>query len=381
MQIHVVLSLEMIESLTFIDCYTLWLLALSLLVFLKPLNADATKWEVSLYALLLLGGLGIALRYLFFNGLGDTSTYIGHFQAKKEGLSYKWESRDWLYAALTWLTSKTRSLPFHFITGTFIILAPIVYWSKKHFNQGFWFVVLLFLAQPFFIPYAHNGIRFGMAASIFILALASKNQWYRLLFAVAAVLMHGTMLLPFLAMYFVVLFPKIRLKYYIYTSLLANLVAILLKTSWYHYLLDLLPIEYFYRMHFYLSEMQYNHVAIWGGFRWDFWLYGFLFIVWSAWVVKRYQWRDPYFIFVAKLYTLIHAITPFFYAVFFANRFGMLAWFLTPLLMALPLQAVEGKPSFKKYAFIAIGVQCSLYTFLFYVWPEIKDKVIALWTY
>lgn len=369
----------MIESLTFIDFYTFWLVILGIAIFLKPLTSDATKWSWGLYMLLILGGLGIALRYLFFNGLGDTTTYLEHFIARSQGLPYKWESRDWLYEAFTWLTSKTGSVAFHFISITFVIFAPILYWSKKHFNQAYWVVVLLFLAHPFFIPYANNGIRFGMATSIFILALASKNQWYRLIFALAAVLMHGTMLLPFLMMYFILLFPKIRLRYFIYVSLFANLMAILLKTSWYHYFLDLLPIEYFFRMHFYLSEMQYNHVAIWGGFRWDFWLYGFLFVIWSAWIIHRYKWRDPYFIFIAKLYTSIHAITPFFYAVFFANRFGMLAWFLTPLLIALPLKAVENKPKFKKYAFVAIAFQLSLYAFLFYIWPLIKDKVISLW--
>lgn len=369
----------MIEGLRFTDFYTLWLLALGVMLFFRPKSGKDKLWEVSMYVLLALGVLGISLRYLFFNGLGDTSTYVNHFLSKVQGEPSRWESRDCLYDALTWLTIKTQSLPFHFISITLVILLPILYWSKKHFNQAYWVVVVLFLAQPFFIPYANNGIRFGMATSIFLLALTVKNQWYRLLLAVAAVLMHGTLLLPFLAMYIVLVFPKIRLKYYIIGSLIANVLAFLLQSTWYDYLLNLLPIEYFYRMHFYLSEMKFQHVSIWGGFRWDFWLYGFLFVIWSAWIMHRYKWRDPYFIFIAKLYTSIHAITPFFYAVFFANRFGMLAWFLTPLLIALPLKAVEGKPNFKKYAFIALSIQLSLYAFLFYVWPLIKDKVISLW--
>lgn len=369
----------MIESLTFIDFYTFWLVILGIAIFLKPLTSDATKWSWGLYMLLILGGLGIALRYLFFNGLGDTTTYFEHFIARSQGLTYKWVSRDWLYEAFTWLTSKTGSVAFHFISITFVIFAPILYWSKKHFNQAYWVVVLLFLAHPFFIPYANNGIRFGMASSIFILALTVRNSWYRLLFAVAAVLMHGTMLLPFLALYFILIFPKIRFKYFIIGSITANLFAFLLKSSWYQYLLAVLPVQYFYRMHFYLSEMHSRHITIWGGFRWDFWLYGFVIIAWTAWVVYKLKWRNTYFMFIAKLYILIHAITPLFYAVYFANRFAMLAWFLSPLLIALPLKMVEDKPDFKKYALVAISVQLSFYVFLYYIWPQIKHQVIALW--
>jgi len=85
---------------------------------------------------------------------------------------------------------------FFFVCAS-IYIFPLLIVSKRIFKE-YWFYSFLILVGSFsFLAYGVNGIRNGMATSLFLLALSYKNNKILLIvFLVLSVLFHKTMLLP-----------------------------------------------------------------------------------------------------------------------------------------------------------------------------------------
>lgn len=351
--------------------YLVWIFtALFMLIYLEQAAYSRKTKNISFTLWLGVLVLYIGFRDIFFS-IGDTPTYRDHYLSMVEGTYSHWRSRDILYEYLVRFSAIFQSVSFHFILVSLGIIIPYIVWSKRHFKQRHHWIVLLFLAHPFFLAYASNGIRFGLASSIFILALSQSKKIFQYLLFLVAGLFHATLFLPAIV-WFIASYKKIPLWFYLIFSLFLNLIALIFKSSWYSFFLSIFPKEYFFRLHFYLENLSKNAIQNFGGFRWDFWLYGFIYILWIVWVIYRKQWKNLEFERYAKSYIILHGLVPLFYFVVFANRFGSIAWIFIPMLLALPLKSIPTNRNFILAAFFLITTQIFAYLFIMYFWPMLS---------
>jgi len=351
--------------------YLVWIFtALLLLIHLE--QAKYSNKTKNTFFIIWIGVLAvyIGLRDIFFS-IGDTPTYRDHYLSMVEGTYSHWRSRDILYEYFVRFSAIFKSVSLHFILVSLGIIIPYIVWSKKHFKRRYHWIVLLFLAHPFFLAYASNGIRFGLASSLFILGLSQSKKIFKYFLFLLAGLLHVTLFLPIIV-WIIASYRKIPLWVYLFFSLFLNAFALIFKSSWYAFFLRIFPKEYFFRLHFYLEGLSKNAIQNFGGFRWDFWLYGFVYILWIVWVIYKKQWKNREFEHYAKTYVILHAIVPLFYFVVFANRFGSIAWLFIPMLLALPLKSLPTYRNFALAAFFLITTQIFAYLFILYLWRTIN---------
>src|SRR5690606_6899205 len=77
-----------------------------------------------------------------------------------------------------------------------LYIFPLYFVTKRWFKQ-YWFYAFLMLIGSFsFWAYGTNGIRNGIATSLFLLAISREKKLFQILWLVVAIGVHKTMMLP-----------------------------------------------------------------------------------------------------------------------------------------------------------------------------------------
>ena len=275
---------------------------------------------------------------------GDTSTYArSYYNYLNEGILLS--DKDWLWS---WIMTTCAGLGMSvsaWFTLIELLYVGLLLWAALRVggNRSVYLLVLFFISAFGFWSGAVNGLRIGLATSLFMVAFTyllksgTRGKVFALLLLVIAVFIHKSIVLPVLCLIgSIFLFKSIKftVAFWFFSILLlalfGNFFVSVLNA------LGLFDIDQ--RMADYLTSDRDPGITYdKGGFRLDFLLYSLAPIA-SGWyiTVKKKTADKPYLI-MLNTYILANAFWILVMYSKFSNRFASLSWFLYPLILAYPL--------------------------------------------
>ena len=245
-------------------------------------------------------------------------------------------TKDFLFNYFMVACSKVMNERWFFFVCALIYTVPLYMFSKKYCGKYWYYVLFIFVGSFMFWPFGTNGIRNGIATSLFILALCYKNKWWLLypLFLLSYNI-HSSSVLP-IAAYLVSGFIK-NPKIYLFIWLAAIPLSLAAGGFW----------EGFFgglgfgedsRAEDYLTKGNVNNDQFAStGFRWDFLFYS-SFAVFAGWYfIFKKKVTDRFYIVLWGTYVIANAFWILIIRANFSNRFAYLSWFLMAPIIAYPL--------------------------------------------
>lgn len=270
---------------------------------------------------------------------GDMINYADGFQ--KLQLNPNVEiGQDYIFWYFTKLCAQIIDARDYFFLIALIYIIPNYFFVKKYFKE-YWYIPLLMIFGSFsFWPYGTNGLRNGMATSVFIgaLCLYDRNKWLMYGLMALSYGIHNSLMIPIGA--FIVSGLYKNPKIYLYIWLAAIPLSIVGGSAWESFFGSLgLGDE---RVNKYMTgaagaETTFSST----GFRWDFVLYsGFAVFAGYYYIIKR-GFQDKFYTHLWGTYMIANAFWILVIRASFSNRFAYLSWFLMAVVIAYPIFKVK----------------------------------------
>ncbi|HEY0092629.1 MAG TPA: EpsG family protein [Flavobacterium sp.] len=231
--------------------------------------------------------------------------------------------------------SKVMTPEMFFLICAVIYITPLVVVSFKWFKE-YWFYAFLMLVISFsFLGYGVNGIRNGMATSLFLLAVSfHSRKVVMVLLLLLSIGFHKSMSLPICALALTYFHNDMR------TYLKAWIFAIPIS-----FVVGGFFVAFFTTLGFddarvgiYLSEDPLQSA---NGFRWDFILYSATGVFAGWYYIVKKQYKDPFYERLLNVYLISNMFWILIIRAGFSNRFAYLSWFLLAIVIIYPLIKVK----------------------------------------
>lgn len=275
-------------------------------------------------------------------------------------------TRDILFQVFTLVSSRIMTAHFYFLTCVALYIIPLVSVSKKWFHD-YWFYGLLFLITSFsFWSYGTNGIRNGIAGSLFLLGMSREKKVWQIIIILIAISVHKTMMLPAAAFLLANFYnkPKTLLYFWILCIPMSLLAGGLFES-------------FFGTLGFeddrmgYLTEGNIHNVKFSStGFRWDFLLYSGSAVFAGWYYIFKIKYNDKIYFWLFNTYILSNAFWILVIRAPFSNRFAYLSWFMIGLVILYPL--------LKKFILEKQHKKLGLLLILYYSFTFLMNYVIVL---
>lgn len=264
----------------------------------------------------------------------DMYTYAKGYLLMQQGVNVKIES-DYAFNYFMLLCSNFLPVKYFFLLVDILYVLPCYWFAKIYFRKYWFYAFFMFVGSFSFWSYGTNGIRNGLATSIFILALCFYNKhklWMYLLFALSF-FVHSSLIIPIAA--FIVSNLYKNPKVYLYIWLLAIPLSLAGGSFW-ESLFSKFGFEE--RTSGYLVGNQDNLSQFsQTGFRWDFLFYSSFGIIAGWYYIFEKKITDSFYIHLFGTYVIANAFWILVIRAAFSNRFAYLSWFLIAAIIAYPM--------------------------------------------
>lgn len=250
-----------------------------------------------------------------------------------------------------------------FLLCAIIYIYPLYIVSKRFFSTYWFYAFFMFVISFQFWTYGVNGIRNGMAGSIFLLAISFHNKKpVMIALLVLSSLFHETMKLP-IGAFILTLLVK-NPKPYLIGWLLAIPLSIALGGFWENLFASLgFGGD---RLGGYLSGDK-DELITNTGFRYDFLLYSAVAVFTGWYFIFKRNFKDPIYMQIFNIYVTANAFWVLIIRANFSNRFAYLSWFMMGLVIIYPFI----KMKFYKNPHLAIGYVLAgyfMFTFAMFIY-------------
>lgn len=262
----------------------------------------------------------------------DMTVYARIFDRYQSGFYQVDKEYDLLFHYFTYYSAKYVTVEIYFLLCAALYVVPLYLVSKKWFREH-WFYSFLFLVVSFsFWAYGTNGIRNGIAGSLFLLAISKEKRLFQVLWLFLAINFHQSMMLP--ALGFVVAQFLKNPRYIIGLWLLCIPFSLVAPGFWE---------SFFGNLGFdderlgYLTDDTYADAFSSSGFRWDFLLYSSVAVFAGWYYIVKKGFNDKIYYWLYITYTFANAFWILVIRASFSNRFAYLSWFMMALVIVYPL--------------------------------------------
>lgn len=362
----------MIPAYLYRTAYLAFVTVLSLLVFRRYQLFDQQPFykgrydDAFVFFIAMLIAFFIGAREPLGRYFGDSSGYYQDYLVL-EGVpfSFSWDAGDPLFANfLAWAASMRLGINFVF-TVVSILYFGLALWAIKRFCEDNVFAVfLVFLAAFSTFSFGTNGIRNGLATSVFLLALSYRDKIpVCISLALISLGIHHSMQLPIGGLV-LSLFYK-NSKFYFFFWILCLVCAMLHITVFQEIFAS------------FTDESGANYLEIdaeaaWGGhnnFRLDFVLYSSVpIIIGYIALFKKDIELSSFYKNILNVYLITNGVWMLCMYASFTNRIAYLSWFLYPIVLMYPILNEDWGP--KKYRvakFVAYG-HLAFTLFMFFIY-------------
>ncbi|GAA4114395.1 hypothetical protein GCM10022393_13780 [Aquimarina addita] len=256
----------------------------------------------------------------------DMRTYANHFEHYAYGGSVVTNKDVFFHYFMQLCSNFVTVNGFFFICG-FVYLFPMYKVSKVFFKEYWFYSFLMLIASFSFWTYGVNGIRNGMATSLFLWAIAYHHKKVIMFsFFILAALVHKTLLLP-IGGYLITLFynkPKVFLGFWLFSIPL----SIVLGGFW---------ISLFTSLGFGDDRMDaYLSGGSGSSFRYDFLIYSASAVVTGWYFIFKKKFDDHIYNHIFNTYLITNAFWILVIRANFSNRFAYLSWFMMAVVIIYP---------------------------------------------
>ena len=317
------------------------LLVIVLLVYIQSVNSElVAKQNISSKKVLGVIFLWFVILYMGTRPIsftfGDMGVYALEFKDYAFGAPLN-TNKDVFFEVFMKFCSGIMSAEVFFLLCAFLYVYPLYLASKKLFNEYWFYSLFIFVISFSFWAYGTNGIRNGLATSLFIYALSRDKKWLILAFIALSVSIHTSLIIPTIA-YVISLFYK-NLKPYLIAWFVAIPLSLALGGFWENLFLGLGVIDEDRVIGYFSDDQAYldNIVAIKVGFRWDFLLYSAIGVFAGYYYIFKRNFEDVFYNQLFAIYLMCNALWILVIRANFSNRFAYLSWFLLGLIIVYPL--------------------------------------------
>lgn len=285
-------------------------------------------------ALFLCVGVIIYIGFRPINGVFiDMTTYSHIFERYKNGV-YEINS-DYGFSYFILFCTEVMTVEWFFFLSACIYIIPLYIACKNWFPRYYFFAFLMFIGSFSFWAYGVNGIRNGMATSLFILAISytGRNHFLMLFYFLISFSFHNSMLLPIVA--FAITYYVTDTNKYIFFYILAIALSITMGGIWENIFASIGFGDD--RFSTYLTtDADANKFAS-VGFRYDFLIYSVAPILLALHYKFKNGFKDIIFDRLLHTYIIANGFWIMIIRANFSNRFAYLSWFMMAVIVIYPL--------------------------------------------
>jgi hypothetical protein len=267
---------------------------------------------------------------------GDMLNYHRHFNE----ISYNKDifyGSDIIFTKYIELSTSLVGVEFWFFLTSLIIIGFQFWATKRIFTKDRYLYFLALLGSLTLYSSVINGIRSGMAISIFLFALSFRSKPIRmyLLFALS-IGIHKSLMLPALAYLITIFYSNTKVLVRIWFS------AVLLSFFMGNYISD-----FFNNLNFNLIDNRIDNYLLVDadvnkfssvGFRYDFVIYSIIpMFYWYMYYLRKQIKVSLLYKMLLNVYIVSNTFWVILMYVNYANRFASLSWFLWPFLVLFPI--------------------------------------------
>mgnify|MGYP001104138714 CR=1 FL=1 len=260
----------------------------------------------------------------------DMTNYNRTFEYYASGAEVKMNF-DILWAIFVKFCSGIMTAPLFFLLCAVLYVFPLYKAAKNWLGKDRYFLFLMFIASFSFWAYGTNGIRNGIATSIFVLALSfyRKKYWQYVSLAMSYFI-HGSMMIP-IAAYILTLFYK-NPKHYLLGWIVTIPISLIFGSQIEIFVTSLgLGGE---RLQYLTMDTKAQFSS--SGFRWDFVLYSVAPLYAGYYFIIKRKFKDEIYIQLFNIYVAVNAFWILVIRAAYSNRFAYLSWFLMAVIIFYP---------------------------------------------
>ena len=262
----------------------------------------------------------------------DMTTYAYSFSRFKDGNPLNVTEDKGFYAFMDFCAQNLNIEIFFFLCACIYII-PLVVFSVRIFGELWFYAFAMLVAAFTFWAYGTNGIRNGMATSIFLMGISFYDK--KLIMAAImflALSFHKTTTLPLAALLLTMVYANP--KHYIFGWFGSIVLSLAFGGFWENFFAGL---GFADDRTSYLTDKADPSEFSSTGFRWDFLLYSFTGVLAGWYFIFKTRFQDKFY---DRLYCMYLVANSFWILVIranFSNRFSYLSWFMLGPVIIYPL--------------------------------------------
>jgi len=268
--------------------------------------------------------------------LGDTSAYSLMFQ-EIDNIKF-YEAKDIGFTFFMYLCKIFLNHQFFFLVSALLYVGFVYLFAKRTSKENGFFLFVMFVTSMSFWSFGINGVRNGLATSLFLYALTFRNKkWFLFLFMLISISFHKSMILPVIA-YFIA-------NYFTNTKLLIRIWFVSVVVSYFFgnyietYISNLIVENAFEDSRFmtFTSENGIDLEVSTRSFRLDFILYSSIPIFLGYFYRYKRNFNEVFYLQLLHTYIITNTVWVLLIYSSFTNRTAYLSWFLMPFILVYPL--------------------------------------------
>ncbi|TQD33494.1 EpsG family protein [Haloflavibacter putidus] len=306
--------------------------------------------------LVTIGFIGLRDPWGHWSYLGDTGAYTRTYDLIQEGIRTEF-SKDVGFYIFMKLCSQIMGIQGFYLLSAILYVGLPYLTFKKWFGQYAFFALAAFVAAMSFWSFGINGVRSGLASSIFIFALSFRDKkWVLYALMLLAITFHKSMLLPMAAYIFASFYNNTKVLMLVWLGAipvslvvgqeLETLISGIFTSD--TVIADERALTYFSGDDKDLYTEQ--------RFRLDFVIYSAIPILLAYWQLFKNKYKNKLFTFLINIYLIANTAWILLIYVPYTNRLAYLSWFLMPVILIFPFITIkEFKSNNKVIGFILFG--------------------------
>ncbi len=288
---------------------------------------------------------------------GDTVNYAKEFMVMETTIKYDINSDRAFYYIMSFFAKSGLGIHFWFLFVEFFYFAGTAIMVNKFFTNQPLLVFAVVLASFSFYTYGVNGIRNGMACSLFFLMLAfvKDKKWvYAMFSALFAVNVHSSL--------YLIVTAFLLARYYKQTKVymvcwIACIVLSIVASGFFENVFQNQGLLSTGKDAAYMSNDNADmDMFSKTGFRYDFLLYSCVPIIVGYYYVVKQHFEDEWYKLLLNTYIITNSVWVLVNKSWLSNRMAYLSWFMYGIVLMYPLLMnpyVKGRKS--KVTIVVVG--------------------------